>query len=114
VLQEWRVENAADISGRFGYFVNSLQNVRFGQVFTHDLQQVNIRSFTWQSAPGSPLNLRWIGGEPPYILERRPDLVGGMWQPLSDLLWSRDSLAPYVPPRDFFRIRSVGEALTNP
>ena len=36
MLQEWRVTDTTYPTGRFGYFVNSLQNVRFGQVFVHD------------------------------------------------------------------------------
>ncbi|MCU0780567.1 MAG: hypothetical protein MUF04_05620 [Akkermansiaceae bacterium] len=67
VLETWTVEDPTYLAGRFGYFVNSLQNVRFGQVFAHPLAPVTIRGFERQGSWASePFQLRWIGGEPPF------------------------------------------------
>jgi hypothetical protein len=114
VLETWTVQDDANPSGRFGYFVNSLQFVRFGQVFVHPLDPIAIRSFTRQGdGSGDPFQLRWIGGEPPFQIERNDTLVGE-WLPISGNLWNRDALVPGNADRAFFRVRSIGEKLTNP
>ena len=114
VLQEWRVNDATYPSGRFGYFVNSLQNVRYGQVFVHDLGPVDYRSVLWAAHPEDGARLFWTGGEPPYIVERSTGLAAGSWAPLTGDLWKRDAILPDGPDRAFLRVRSLGAELTGP
>jgi hypothetical protein len=114
VLETWTVQDNANPAGRFGYFVNSLQNVRFGQVFVHPLSPVTVRSFERQgSGVTDPFKLKWIGGEPPFQVEQN-NTLSGTWQPLSGKLWTRELLVPGNEGRAFFKVRSIGEQLTNP
>ncbi len=114
VLETWTVEDNSHLAGRFGYFVNSLQYVRFGQVFAHPLQPVALRSFVRQNgAPNEPFQLKWIGGEPPFQIEQN-DTLQGNWPPISGKLWKRDFLVPGDADQNFFRVRSLGEELTHP
>jgi len=115
MLQEWPVADNTYATGRFGYFVNSLQEVRFGQVFVHDARPVDFRSTAWEEDPMDGGRVLWTGGEPPYVLERSSSLVPGSWSPLSGHLWKRDTVVPSGPAnRAFLRVRSIGSELTGP
>jgi hypothetical protein len=59
VLATWTVSGSSHLAGRFGYFVNSLQDVRFGQVFAHPLAPVAIQSFACLGGnTGEPFHLK--------------------------------------------------------
>ena len=108
LIQTWQVADSTYTTGRFGYFINSLQNVRFGQVFSHPIQPVATDGFD----VGSGLfSLRWIGGEPPYVLESSPTLGG--WTTDTGHLWDRFISLPTSGNRRFYRIRSLGAELTT-
>lgn len=110
VLETWEVEDATYLSGRFGYFINSLENVRFGQVFVNTMEPIRIVGV---EAFGNQLLLRWLGGEPPFRIERNPDLVAP-WTPTTGNIWDRIQFVPIDGDKQFYRVRSIGEELSNP
>ncbi|BCX46694.1 T9SSC-terminal target domain-containing protein [Haloferula helveola] len=109
VIQTWTVADTTHTSGRFGYFINSLQNVRFGQVFSHDIGPVFIDGI---DRAGTDFSLRWSGGEPPYVLETSSALDG--FTPATGHLWDRFLTLQAPGPRGFYRIRSIGSELSAP
>lgn len=109
MLAAWEISDSTYTSGTFGYFINSLQNVRFGQVFAQDIGPVAIDGIDHAS---DIVSLRWLGGEPPFVLESSEVLSGG-WSDATGHLWDQFHSLPATAPRRFYRIRSIGQELTD-
>ncbi|HRI16507.1 MAG TPA: hypothetical protein PLX89_26235, partial [Verrucomicrobiota bacterium] len=105
-IETWTVNDSKFTQGRFGYFVNSLQDVRFGEVLVGEIAPLRIVEFN-RLYPTS--SLRWSGGIPPYQLEQRPRFEAGQWQRDSTLRWLRS--ASEVDPDDmmFYQTISIGD-----
>ncbi len=108
VLESWTVSDSTYPSGRFGYFSNSLQNVRYGQVFANDIGPLEIDMFEVDSGQ---VAMRWLGGEPPYVIESDEDLDS--FTPATNHIWNRTTTLPQVGDRGFFRVRSIGTELSS-
>jgi len=108
LLESWTVNDSTYTSGRFGYFVNSLQDVRFGHVFANEIGPVVIDQI--QANSGEAF-VRWLGGEPPYVIEESETLQG--MAPITGHIWNRAITLPSPADRDFFRVRSIGAELSG-
>jgi len=104
LIEQWEVEDATHPSGRFGYFVNSLQDVRFGQVFAMPMEPLRVEGIRQE---GAGIRLDWCGGEPPFVIERSETLTD--WQDASGVLWRIDHVEPIDRGRALLRVRSLGE-----
>jgi hypothetical protein len=108
LLESWEVTDSTYTAGGFGYFVNSLQDVRFGQVFVNDLGPITMDRI---ERVDDHVSLRWLGGEPPYVVQESPDLK--TWTPVTGHIWNRVDSLPLTPGKEFFRVRSIGEELSS-
>lgn len=99
LLESWTVENPAHAQGRFGYYINSLQNVRFGQVFITDSGPLRIDNII----PGQThLKIGWSGGFPPYTLLWSPDL--NEWNEHETNIWDKNISFPINADVGFFQV----------
>ena len=101
-LASWAVTNSAYSSGRFGYFVNSLQYVRFGQILLDSLQPTITNL---QRTNGTHATLAWINGLPPFQVQTTTNLAMNDWNNVGSLTTNQNGIVPSAPNEAFFRIR---------
>lgn len=105
ILTDWAIADARFGNGRFGYFINSLQNVRFGEVLVGDIEPVKILRIERSPVTSA---LQWHGGVPPYRIERSFTLAPGSWILDRQLRWQRTGTETDSQDYRFYRIESVG------
>ena len=112
VVQEWVINDSTYLNGKFGYFINSLQDVRFGEVLVGDIAPIDLCGDVTGS---TNVSLQWLGGEPPFRLETNTSLSGTRSSD-GQLRWDRTATMQEMLTidRKFYRILSIGESLTNP
>jgi hypothetical protein len=103
-LASWTVNDSTYPSGRFGYYVNSLQFVRFGQIVLASIAPV-ITSI--QRQDGTNSNLTWINGLPPFQVQRRTNLTSGDWENVGAETSSQQQTVTAPAPATFYRVRGT-------
>lgn len=101
-LVSWSVTNGAYASGRFGYYVNSLQYVRFGQIV---LDSIAPYITSIQRTNNTHAALAWINGLPPFQIQTRTNLTLGDWQNVGGSISNQNQTVPSTANDAFFRIR---------
>lgn len=103
-LVSWTVTNSAYSSGRFGYYVNSLQYVRFGQIVLEDISPTitNI-----QRTNETEVALSWINGLPPFQVQSRTNLLLGDWLDVGSLTTNQSRTVLSPDDTSFFRVRGA-------
>lgn len=104
-LASWTVNDTAYPSGRFGYYVNSLQYVRFGQIVLDSIQPL-ITSIQRQSGTNS--SLTWINGLPPFQVQSRTNLAAGNWENLGNETTNQQQTVVSPAAASYYRIRGAG------
>lgn len=103
-LASWSVTNHTYASGRFGYYVNSLQNVRFGQIVLESLVP-HITSI--QKTNGTEVALTWINGLPPFQVQIRTNIALGDWLDAGSLTTNQNGTVSSPGAASFFRVRGA-------
>jgi hypothetical protein len=103
-LVSWSVTNNAYASGRFGYYVSSLQDVRFGQIVLESLAPL-ITSL--QRTNGTNVALTWINGLPPFQVQNRTNLALGGWLDAGGLTTNQSQTVTSPADASFFRVRGA-------
>lgn len=104
-LVSWSVTNNAYSSGRFGYYVNSLQDVRFGQILLESIAPL-ITSI--QRTNGNNVALTWINGLPPFQVQTRATNVAlGDWLDVGGLATNQSRTVSSTNDASFFRVRGA-------
>lgn len=103
-LTSWTVNDASYPSGRFGYYVNSLQFVRFGQIVLGSIQPLitNI-----QRQNGTNSSLTWINGLPPFQIQSRTNLAAGTWTDAGVATTNQQQTVASPGVETFYRIRGA-------
>lgn len=104
VVESWTVADSTYTSGRFGYYINSLQDVFYGQLsFDLDPNAGDLRIVRAENV-GCYFELGWEGGMPPYTLEENTGLFEPDWTPRATGLSTRFLRLPMPDERHFYRI----------
>ncbi|MEJ0088686.1 MAG: hypothetical protein WDM80_02885 [Limisphaerales bacterium] len=103
-LASWTVNDTTYPSGRFGYYVNSLQFVRFGQIVLDSIQPL-ITNIQIQNGTNS--SLTWINGLPPFQIQSRTNLALGDWVDAGDETTSQQQTVVSPAEASFFRVRGA-------
>ena len=77
-----------------------------GMIVAHSSRDITIYALAGHT-------YRIVGGEPPFRIERNPDLVAP-WIPATGNIWDRIQFVPIDGDKQFYRVRSIGEELSNP
>ena len=101
-LVSWSVTNNAYASGQFGYYVNSLQYVRFGQIL---LESIAPTITSVQRTNVTDVALTWVNGLPPFQVQTRTNVVLGNWQDVGGLTTNQSRSVPSTASNAFFRVR---------
>ncbi len=100
-LVSWSVTNNAYSSGRFGYYVNSLQGVRFGQITLESIAPLITRI---QRTNGTDIALTWINGLPPFQVQTRTNVASGPWINIGGLTTNQSRTVTPPSATSFFQI----------
>ena len=100
-LVSWSVTNNAYAAGQFGYYVNSLQYVRFGQIL---LDNIAPTITSVQRTNDTEVALTWVNGLPPFQVQTRTNLVLGNWQDVGGLTTNQNRSVPSTASNGFFRV----------
>lgn len=103
-LTSWTVNDTSYPSGRFGYYVNSLQFVRFGQIVLDSIQPL-ITSIQRQNGTNS--SLTWINGLPPFQVQSRTNLIQGGWQDVGSETMSQQQTVISSKAETYYRVRGA-------
>lgn len=105
VLESWIVEDDTYPTGRFGYYVNSLQNVFYGRLDFNilDAPGAGELRISRTDIEGQYLSLGWEGGAPPYTLEESDNI--GNWTVRGSGINGRSITLPAGHDVKFFRVK---------
>jgi hypothetical protein len=103
-LASWTVNDNAYPVGRFGYYVNSLQFVRFGQIV---LESIQPRIISIQRQNGTNSSLTWINGLPPFQVQSRTNLLQGGWQDVGGETTSQQQTVISLTAETYYRVRGA-------
>lgn len=100
----WSVNDNTYPSGRFGYYINSLQDVRFGQIVLENLAPV----ITSLHRPNeSVVDLTWVNGLPPFQVQSRTNLVLGNWIDVGGETTNQSQTVDSPAEASYFRVRGA-------
>jgi hypothetical protein len=100
-LVSWSVTNSTYSSGRIGYYVNSLQYVRFGQITLADIAPT-ITGI--QRTNGTAATVNWVNGLPPFQVQIRTNLTTDPWHNVGGLITNQIQTVPSTSKDAFFQI----------
>lgn len=103
LVESWSVADDRYAGGRFGYFINSLQDVHYGKLSFSLDDATPLRIVEFGNENGY-FRLGWEGGVPPYTVESREDFSTAGWTVRGSALPARALLLPIAYDRRAFRV----------
>ena len=103
VVESWIVADDLYTGGRFGYYINSLQNVHYGKL-SFSLDDGTLLRIVDVEAADGYIRLGWEGGTPPYTIEGMAEASSAGWILRGSNLSTRTLLLPNAYEHRVYRV----------
>jgi len=101
----WTLPQLSDVKGRFGFYAFDASGANLGQLILPDAPL-----FVTALVPedNSEVTLRWMNGQPPYVIEASTSLQPGEWFEIAPPTPNQSQRIPITDNSLFLRVRGSG------